>query len=70
MEAQEGFRRRLDLGDSVSDANHLSGKVPAPILGPAGGNTTQADEYVLAESMLAVARTYAGVVSDVLGPLE
>ena len=70
MEAQEGFRRRLDLGDSVSDANHLSGKVPAPILGPAGGNTTQADEYVLAESMLAVARTYAGVVIDVLGPLE
>lgn len=71
MEAQEGFRRRLDLGDSVSDANHMSafGGIPTCVLGPAGGNTTKADEYVLAESALTIARAYAGVAIDVLGPL-
>ena len=48
------------LARSVSDLNHIAvtGGVPTLILGPQGGNTCTANEYVSISSLAPVARTY------------
>lgn len=56
------------LARSVSDLNHIavSGNVPTLILGPQGGNTCTANEYVLIGSLAPVARTYVYSVLTLL----
>jgi acetylornithine deacetylase/succinyl-diaminopimelate desuccinylase-like protein len=59
---------RLSLARSVADTNHFAvyGDVPTLICGPYGGNTCQANEYVLIDSLLPVTRTYVRSVMDLL----
>ncbi|MEM8862135.1 MAG: M20/M25/M40 family metallo-hydrolase [Chloroflexota bacterium] len=59
----------LDLARSVADTNHIAvyGGVPTMICGPLGGNTCEANEYVLIDSLLAVSRTYARSVIELIG---
>ena len=57
------------LGRSVADTNHFAvhGGVPTLILGPTGGNTCEANEYVDISSLVPVARTYVRSALDLLG---
>ncbi|MGB1249962.1 MAG: M20 family metallopeptidase [Candidatus Promineifilaceae bacterium] len=57
------------LARSVSDLNHIAiaGNTPTLILGPQGGNTCTANEYVSIGSLAPVARTYVHSVLDLLG---
>ena len=59
---------RFILGRSVADTNHFAahGGVPTLILGPQGGNTCEANEYVLTASLPQIARTYVRTVLDLL----
>ena len=59
----------LDLARSVADTNHIAvyGNVPTMICGPLGGNTCETNEYVLTDSMLAVANTYKRSVIRLIG---
>lgn len=60
---------RLTLARSVADTNHFAvhGGIPTLICGPQGGNTCEANEYLLLDSLLPVARTYMHTVLDLLG---
>lgn len=60
---------RYILSRSVADTNHLAvhGGVPTLICGPDGGNTCEANEFVLVDSLPAIARTYVRVAMDLLG---
>lgn len=60
---------KLDLARSVADTNHIAvhGGVPTMICGPLGGNTCEANEYVLIDSLLPVAKTYARAVLELIG---
>jgi succinyl-diaminopimelate desuccinylase len=64
-----GTAIRPTLGRSVCDANHFAafGNTPTIVCGPDGGNTCEANEYVLVDSMLAVANTYVATVQELLG---
>jgi acetylornithine deacetylase/succinyl-diaminopimelate desuccinylase-like protein len=66
---EQGRDVRLVLGRSVADTNHFAvhSGVPTLICGPQGGNTCEANEYVLVDSLLPTARTYAYSVLDLLG---
>jgi succinyl-diaminopimelate desuccinylase len=57
------------LGRSVADTNHFTthGSVPTLILGPQGGNTCEANEFVFTSSLPIIARTYVRSVLDLLG---
>ena len=57
------------LARSVADMNHIHvhGGVPTLVLGPDGGNTCRANEYVLVDTMPAIARTYVRTVVDLIG---
>ena len=59
---------RFILGRSVADTNHFAahGGVPTLILGPQGGNTCAANEYVETASLPLIARTYVRTVLDLL----
>jgi succinyl-diaminopimelate desuccinylase len=52
---------KVNWSKSVSDANLLvkEKEIPTVLFGPQGGNIHSADEYVLADSLIATARTYA-----------
>jgi acetylornithine deacetylase/succinyl-diaminopimelate desuccinylase-like protein len=69
MERELGHEVKFVLGRSVADTNHFAvhGGVPTLIYGPQGGNTCEANEYVLVDSMPAVARVYTQSVLDLLG---
>ncbi len=60
---------RFILGRSVADTNHFAvhGGVPTLILGPQGGNTCEANEYVETASLSLITRTYVRTVLDLLG---
>lgn len=60
---------RLDIARSVADTNHIAGHggVPTMICGPLGGNTCEANEYVLIDSLLPVAKTYVRSVLALIG---
>jgi succinyl-diaminopimelate desuccinylase len=66
---EQGNDIDLTIALSVSDMNHTAvhGGVPTLILGPDGGNTCLANEYVLVDSMPAIARTYVRAVLDLIG---
>ena len=57
------------LGRSVADTNHFAvyGGVPTLIYGPQGGNTCEANEYVLVDSLPVVTRVYIQSALDLLG---
>ena len=60
---------RLDLARSVADTNHIAvyGGVPTMICGPLGGNTCEANEFVLVDSLLPVAKTYLRAIVELIG---
>ncbi len=68
MERELGHEVKFVLGRSVADTNHFAvhGGVPTLIYGPQGDNTCEANEYVLVDSMPAVARVYTQSVLDLL----
>lgn len=68
MERELGHEVKFVLGRSVADTNHFAvhGGVPTLIYGPQGGNTCEANEHVLVDSMPAVARVYTQSVLDLL----
>jgi len=51
---------------SVADTNHIAvyGGVPTIIMGPTGGNTCEANEWVDKDSLPQVSRTILGTVLD------
>ncbi len=69
--SEEQGGRDIDylLARSVADMNHIHvyGDVPTLVLGPDGGNTCRANEYVLVDTMPAIARTYVRSVIDLIG---
>jgi succinyl-diaminopimelate desuccinylase len=69
MEAELGQPAQLWLQRSVADTNHFAvhGGVPTLVLGPQGGNTCKANEYIEVDSMPAVARIYVQTAIDLLG---
>lgn len=69
MEQESGKRIQLDIARSVADTNHIAvyGGVPTMICGPQGGNTCEANEYLLVDSMLPTARTYYQAVVALIG---
>ncbi len=69
LERETGWDVGFVLGRSVADTNHIAvhGGVPTVILGPTGGNTCEANEYVNISSLVPVARTYVRSALDLLG---
>jgi len=69
LESENGRETQLLLARSVADMNHITvhGGVPTLVLGPDGGNTCEANEYVLIDKMPAIARTYVNTVLDLNG---
>ncbi len=73
--ALEGFSGKeveYIIETSVADTNHIAvhGKVPTIILGPHGGNTCEANEWVDISSMLTVAQTLTGATTALLNNHE
>jgi succinyl-diaminopimelate desuccinylase len=69
LERETGWDVGFVLGRSVADTNHIAvhGGVPTVILGPTGGNTCEANEYVNVSSLAPVARTYVRSALNLLG---
>jgi succinyl-diaminopimelate desuccinylase len=69
LENQLGEDVKFALARSVADSNHIAvyGGVPTIIMGPTGGNTCEANEWVDADSLRQVARAILGTVIDLLG---
>ena len=69
LEAELGHDVRLALARSVADTNHIAvhGGVPTIIMGPSGGNTCEANEYVELSSLPIIARAYVRSVMDLTG---
>lgn len=72
LERETGWDVVFVLGRSVADTNHIAvhGGVPTVILGPTGGNTCEANEYVNISSLVPVARTYVRSALDLLGTIN
>ena len=68
FERETGLDVSFILGKSVADTNHFAvhGGVPTVILGPTGGNTCKANEYVNISSLAPVTRTYIRTAIDLL----
>ncbi len=68
LENQLGEDVSFRLGRSVADTNHIAvyGKVPTIIMGPSGGNTCEANEWVDLESLPQIARAIRGTILDLL----
>ncbi len=69
LEKQLGEDVKFALARSVADTNHIAvyGKVPTIIIGPTGGNTCEANEWVDVDSLPQVAKAILGTVLDLLG---
>ena len=69
LEEQIGENVKLALAMSVADTNHIAvhGGVPTIIMGPTGGNTCEANEWVNKASLPQVSRAILGTVLDLLG---
>jgi succinyl-diaminopimelate desuccinylase len=69
LEAQLGEDVKFALAMSVADTNHIAvhGGVPTIIMGPTGGNTCQANEWVDKESLPQVSKAILGTVLELLG---
>ncbi|MFW6109629.1 MAG: M20 family metallopeptidase, partial [archaeon] len=68
LEKITGKKVEYLIETSVADTNHIAvhGKVPIIILGPHGGNTCEANEWVDISSMLTVAQTLTGATIELL----
>jgi acetylornithine deacetylase/succinyl-diaminopimelate desuccinylase-like protein len=60
---------RLALARSVADTNHIAvyGRVPTIIMGPSGGNTCEANEWVNKDSLLQITRAITRTVIEIMG---
>ena len=69
LEAQLGEDVKFALAMSVADTNHIAvhGGVPTIIMGPTGGNTCQANEWVDKASLPQVSKAILGTVLELLG---
>jgi succinyl-diaminopimelate desuccinylase len=69
LESELGQEVKLALARSVADTNHIAvhGGVPTIIMGPSGGNTCEANEWVEKESLPQIARVITKTVLDLLG---
>ncbi len=69
LEKETGEKTRYVIETSVADTNHIAvyGGVPTIILGPSGGNTCEANEYVEVRSLPIVTRTLIRSALDLLG---
>jgi acetylornithine deacetylase/succinyl-diaminopimelate desuccinylase-like protein len=69
LENQLGEDVRFALARSVADTNHLAiyGGVPTIIMGPTGGNTCEANEWVDVCSLPQISKAILGTVIDLLG---
>ncbi len=72
LEEFSGKEVNYIIETSVADTNHIAvhGKVPTIILGPHGGNTCEANEWVDISSMLTVAQTLVGATTALLNNHE
>ena len=69
LERISGRKVRYVVETSVADTNHIAvhGGVPTIILGPDGGNTCEANEYVEISSLPVVTKT---IIRSVMGLLS
>lgn len=69
LEKQLGEDVKFALAMSVADTNHIAvhGGVPTIIMGPTGGNTCQANEWVDKASLPQVSKAILGTVLELLG---
>ena len=69
LESELGREVRLALARSVADTNHIAvhGGVPFIMMGPSGGNTCEANEWVDMESLPQITRALVKTVLDLLG---
>ena len=69
LENQLGEDVRFALARSVADTNHFAiyGRVPTIIMGPTGGNTCEANEWVDIGSLPQISKAILGTVIDLLG---
>jgi acetylornithine deacetylase/succinyl-diaminopimelate desuccinylase-like protein len=69
LENQLGEDVKFALARSVADTNHLAvyGKVPTIIMGPTGGNTCEANEWVDINSLPQITKAILGTIIDLLG---
>lgn len=69
LEKQTGEDVSFRLGRSVADTNHIAvyGKVPTIIMGPSGGNTCEANEWVDIDSLPQITKAITGTIIDLLG---
>jgi succinyl-diaminopimelate desuccinylase len=63
---------RAALAQSVADVNHIAvhGGVPTLTMGPWGGNTCEANEWIDLDALLPVARAHVNAVLGMLGGLS
>jgi succinyl-diaminopimelate desuccinylase len=68
LEKELGEKVKLSLARSVADTNHIAvhGGVPTIILGPSGGNTCEANEWVNTDSLLVTTRAITRTVTELL----
>ncbi len=68
LEAELGETVRFALARSVADTNHLAvhGGVPTIIMGPSGGNTCEANEWVDIDSLPQITRAITRTVLELL----
>ena len=68
LEMELGEEVRLALARSVADTNHIAvhGGVPTIIMGPSGGNTCEANEWVDIDSLPQITRAIIRTVSELL----
>jgi succinyl-diaminopimelate desuccinylase len=69
LESELGQEVKLALARSVADTNHIAvhGGVPTIIMGPSGGNTCEANEWVDMESLPQITRAITRTVLDLIG---
>lgn len=68
LETELGQEVKLDLAWSVADTNHIAvhGGVPTVILGPSGGNTCKANEWVDIGALPQITRAIIRTVIDLM----
>ena len=69
LEKELGEKVELMLARSVADTNHIAvhGGVPTIILGPSGGNTCEANEWVDKDSLPVITKAIIRTIIDLLG---
>ena len=69
LEAELGEEVRFELARSVADTNHIAvyGELPTIIMGPSGGNTCEANEWVDIKSLPQITRAIINSVRELLG---